>query len=91
MKSIEQSRKEWIEWLGGYGAGKLFDAIIYNCQGAESECQFCGRTITFDIVEGGGVPDWGDNGDYGCGSSPETTEEGCGGHLPLGLPRPPKS
>lgn len=44
------------------------------------------RQIPFnylDIVEGGGVPDWRtDDGDYGCGDSPETNDEGTGGHYP---------
>lgn len=29
-------RESWVNWLAGYDAGKLFDSIIANCQGAES-------------------------------------------------------
>jgi hypothetical protein len=77
-------KRQWVAWLEGYGAAGLFDSIMASCQGAESTCRYCGETITFDITEGGGVPDWGVDGDYGCPCSPDTDDEGTGGHLPVG-------
>ena len=79
-------RKQWAKWLRGYTPEKLFDAILHNCQGAESECIYCGQPVYFDIVEGGGVPDWKTkDGDYGCPESPDTSEDGCGSHMPKGV------
>jgi hypothetical protein len=72
----------------------LFDSIIANVQGAESTCRYCGQTILCDIVEGGGVPDWKTrDGDYGCSYHPLTVndtekDEGCYGHMPLGVEIP---
>ena len=82
--SPSDARRDWIKWLSGYGAGKFYDAFLRNAQGAEGKCQYCGEAICLDIVEGGGIADWGNDGDYGCIASPETTEEGCGSHLPFG-------
>ena len=46
----------------------------------------CNQVILFDIVEGGGVQEWKRiEGDYGCDSSPETDDEACGSHLPVGI------
>lgn len=81
------TRESWIRWLKGYDPGELFDSIIRTCQGAVSRCQYCREAIRFDITEGGGVPDWGNNGDYGCPDSPDTSDEGTGGHLPIGVER----
>ena len=90
---LKKSRAEWVAWLRTYGAGQLFDAIIKTCQGAESKCVHCGQKIYFDIVEGGGVPDWGSSFsdtphlglDYGCSNSPDSDDEGTGGHEPRKL------
>lgn len=83
-------KQEWVAWLQSYGLDKFFDAFISTAQGAESECIHCGQKIYLDIVEGGGVPDWGSsfgslsNGlDYGCPDSPDTGDEGTGGHEPI--------
>lgn len=89
IKVTEQDRSSWVKWLETYGAEKLFDSIIRNVQNVESECVHCGEKIYCDIVEGGGVPDWGTkvsgcNGlDYGCPDSPDTGEDGTGGHEPI--------
>lgn len=81
--TFEQSREQWTNWLDGYGSGKFFDSFIRNVQGAKGTCVQCGENIYLDIVEGGGVPDWRtENGDYGCGDSPDTNADGTGGHLP---------
>lgn len=38
------------------------------------------------IAEGGGIPDWRTaDGDYGCDNSPDTSEDGTGGHMPRKL------
>lgn len=87
-KTTKKDRAEWVAWLRSYGAGKFFDAFVQTAQGAESDCVHCGQKIYLDIVEGGGVPDWGSrikgiSGlDYGCPESPFTNAEGTGGHKP---------
>jgi hypothetical protein len=84
-----KAKTSWILWLADYGLGKFFDAMIYSVQGAESTCKHCGEKIYCDIVEGGGVPDWGSampgigGLDYGCSESPDTCEDGTGGHEPV--------
>jgi hypothetical protein len=89
-------KENWMSWLRGYvasdGGACLFDSLIRSLQGAESVCQHCGEPIFCDIVEGGGVPDWGTRFpdeigglDYGCGMSPDTNEEGTGSHCPVGV------
>lgn len=85
-------KRAWELWLAQYGATRLFDAFVANCQGARSVCQYCGQFIYLDIREGGGIPDWGaaypDGAlDYGCFNSPETSSEGTGGHMPIKLVR----
>lgn len=85
--TAKQSRTAWIKWLEKYGIGKFYDAFLRTAQYAESECVYCGEKIYLDIVEGGGVPDWGSRIgtdakglDYGCSNSPETDADGTGGH-----------
>jgi hypothetical protein len=74
--------------LASYGVDKFYDAFLRNAQGAESRCVHCNAPIYLDIVEGGGIPDWGTReegsvgGDYGCQSSPDSDGDGCGGHEP---------
>lgn len=81
-------KANWVSWLRSYGAGKFFDAFVALAQDAESTCVYCGEKIYLDIVEGGGVPDWRTaGGDYGCDNSPDTDEEGTGGHMPKRLGR----
>lgn len=89
---MKKSRAEWVAWLRGYGAAQFFDAFVRTAQYAESECVYCGQKIYLDIVEGGGVPDWGSafgdrsaGLDYGCPDSPDTTDEETGGHEPKKL------
>jgi hypothetical protein len=83
---MQQTKSAWVSWLATYGADKFFDAFMANAQNALSTCVHCGEEIYLDIAEGGGVPDWSSNdelgGDYGCLHSPDTTEEGTGGHFP---------
>lgn len=87
----EQARAGWIKWLEDFGIGAFYDAFITHAQGAQASCRHCGEQIYLDIVEGGGVPDWGsamdgiDGLDYGCPNSPDTDEEGTGGHDPRKL------
>ena len=83
----KNAKADWVSWLKSYGAAKFFDAFIRTAQYAESVCVHCGQKIYLDIVEGGGVPDWGsafkegERGlDYGCHESPDTDAEGTGGH-----------
>ena len=78
----ERERADWIAWLNGYGAGAFYDAFMRTAQDAQSRCSQCGETIYLDIREGGGVPDWAADGDYGCWASPDTDEDGVGGHEP---------
>ena len=77
-----ESRAAWIKWLESMGADYFYDAFLRTAQGAASRCVQCGQRITLDIVEGGGVPDWSADGDYGCDASPDANDDGCGGHEP---------
>lgn len=87
----ENAKESWVEWLANYGLEKFYDSMIYAVQGAASRCVHCGQTIYCDIVEGGGVPDWHDGtGDYGCPDSPDTNDEGTGGHEPVKFKPKPK-
>lgn len=79
--SFDKARRDWIRWLEGYGAGAFYDSMLDSIQGAEGRCLHCGQPIYLDIVEGGGIPDWRTkDGDYGCVESPDTNDEGTGGH-----------
>jgi hypothetical protein len=88
---IEKAKKDWLEWLKVYGADKFLDAFMRTAHGAESTCIYCKQPIYLDMLEGGGVADWGTtisgvHGlDYGCSNSPDTDEEGTGGHMPRRL------
>lgn len=81
-----KEKTSWAKWLESYGAEKFFEAFMRNAQNAISHCRYCGEEIYLDIAEGGGVPDWSTNdtigGDYGCGESPDTGEDGTGSHMP---------
>lgn len=82
---MKTNREQWAKWLETYGAEKFYDAFMKSAQGARSVCIQCGHFIYLDIEEGGGIPDWKtSNGDYGCGNSPDTNEDGTGGHIPSG-------
>lgn len=83
MKTTKAERQSWANWLAGYGGQKFATALARNVQGAKSRCTQCKQDIYLDFFEGGGVGDWKTrDGDYGCDESPETTAEGCGGHMP---------
>jgi hypothetical protein len=85
-----EQKAAWVAWLATYGPDKFFDAFVATAQNAQSTCKHCGEPIYLDIVEGGGVPDWGslDNHglDYGCPKSPDTTADATGGHVPIKCP-----
>lgn len=81
------TREEWVKWLKDYGADKFYDAFMRTVEGAESTCVQCGKAIKVDISIGGGVPDWSADGDFGCNESPDTNEEGTGGHVAHGTAR----
>ena len=82
----DELRTGWIAWFERFGAAKFYDAFMRNAQYAESRCVHCREPIYLDIAEGGGVPDWRtDDGDYGCGDSPATNDEGTGSHMPVRL------
>ena len=77
-----ESRDSWVKWLTQYGLKKFAKSLIRNVQGCQSTCVHCNQTIYLDFFEGGGVGDWGIDGDYGCPQSPDTNDEGTGGHHP---------
>lgn len=80
--------RSWVKWLAGYGGQKFAASLAHNVQGAESQCTQCRAPIYLDFFEGGGVGDWKTaDGDYGCDRSPDTTEDGTGGHMPRRLGR----
>lgn len=45
-------------------------------------CQHCRQAIYPVIVWTSGVIDWEIDGDSGCDASPDTDEDGTGGHVP---------
>lgn len=89
MQATQQDKSQWVKWVTSYDKSRLFDMLVLTIQGAKSRCVNCGEDIYCDIVEGGGIPDWGTKFsddipglDYGCGASPDTNEDGTGGHEP---------
>ena len=78
-----KAKESWCNWLRTYGIEAFYDSMIAQVQGAKGTCKYCGETIYCDIVEGGGCPDWGIDGDYGCPDSPDTGPNGTGGHAPI--------
>lgn len=80
---METAKLNWVDWLEDYWADKFYDAFMKYAQNAKGSCLYCGNDIYLNIPEIGGIPDWKlRDGDYGCNQSPETNEEGCGGHKP---------
>jgi hypothetical protein len=80
---MEEQKAAWLKWLESYGTDKFLDMFLYNVEGASSRCAYCGERIYVDVLIGGGVPDWStEDGDFGCWASPETCEDGVGGHMP---------
>lgn len=83
MKITNKQKDEWIRWLDTYGARNFLDSFLRNVENAESTCIYCKQKIYVDVLIGGGVPDWStEDGDFGCDKSPETDDEGAGGHMP---------
>jgi hypothetical protein len=86
LNRLKQDKQNWLSWLQEYGAEKFLDSFLSNVEGAESTCKHCGETIYLDLLVGGGCPDWStEDGDYGCSDSPDTDEDGTGGHAPQRL------
>lgn len=85
MPRYTKSQKQsWVSWLTNYGLMKFLNAFLSNVEGAESTCRHCHQKIYVDVMVGGGVPDWSTkDGDFGCHESPDTNDEGCGGHEPV--------
>jgi hypothetical protein len=82
-KQTKTAKQSWLKWLQMYTAEKFLDSFLANVENAEGTCTYCGEKIYVDVLVGGGVPDWSTEcGDFGCGNSPDTTDEGCGGHMP---------
>jgi len=80
-RNTETEAKQWATWLHRYGAEAFYHSFMASSQDAKGRCIYCQNDIFLDMAEGGGVPDWKtDDGDYGCDNSPDTTEDGCGGH-----------
>lgn len=78
---------QWLDWLAQPGMVEaLIVSALKHCHGAKARCTYCEQAITLDCGVGtGGVFDWHADGDYGCPDSPETSDEGVGGHLPVGV------
>lgn len=83
MSHTQEAKQQWLEWLDEHGAEDFLDAFLRDVEGAESTCIHCGEKIYVDVMIGGGVADWSTHdGDFGCPNSPETNDEGTGGHTP---------
>jgi len=84
VRHTKKAKKDWLRWLETYGAEKFLDLFLRNVEGAIGTCRYCHQPISVDVLIGGGVPDWStDGGDFGCEASPETDDEGMGGHMPV--------
>jgi hypothetical protein len=84
--NMRSTAPQLADWLAGYGAEPFFKIFLDVAQDAESTCAQCGQRVYLDIAEGGGCPDWRTlEGDYGCADSPDTTDDGTGGHVPRKL------
>jgi hypothetical protein len=82
----QQQKAEWLKWFKNYGAEKFLDSFLRSVEGAESVCVHCGQKIYVDVLIGCGVPDWSTkDGDFGCEKSPDTCDDGTGGHEPRKL------
>ena len=80
----EAEKQSWVKWLEGYGAINFLEAFLLNVEGAKSTCRHCGEKIYVDVMIGGGVADWStEDGDFGCPDSPDTNDDGTGGHEPV--------
>ena len=84
MRFTKAEKQSWVDWLNGYGLRQFLDSFLYTVEGAESTCCQCGEKIYVDVMIGGGCPDWSTkDGDFGCPLSPDTNDEGTGGHAPI--------
>ena len=84
MKYKKVEKESWVNWLVDYGLMKFLNSFLRSVEGAQSTCRHCGEKIYVDVMIGGGVPDWSTrDGDFGCPKSPDTDEEGTGGHEPI--------
>ena len=91
MRYTKAQKQSWVDWLTGYGLLKFLNSFLHNVEGAQSTCRHCGETIYVDVMVGGGVPDWStEDGDFGCPNSPDTNDEGTGGHMPIKRKRTPR-
>jgi len=83
MATQQKAQRDWVKWLDGYGAEKFLGHFLRNVEGAKGRCIQCGQDIFVDVLLGGGIADWStDDGDFGCINSPDTCEDGTGGHMP---------
>ena len=84
MRRITKKQKQaWVKWLTTYTPEQFLESFLENVEGAVSTCQYCERQISVNVTIGGGVVDWGIDGDFGCNASPDTDDEGTGGHMPV--------
>ena len=84
MRYDKTEKQSWVNWLKNYGPMKFLNSFLRNVEGAQSTCRHCGEKIYVDVMIGGGVPDWStEEGDFGCSNSPDSDEEGTGGHTPI--------
>ena len=83
LSKLKRDKENWVDWLKSYGAEKFLESFLDSVEGAQSTCKHCGQRIYVDVLIGGGVPDWStEDGDFGCGESPDTGKYGTGGHEP---------
>ena len=81
---MRSTAKQLASWLEHYGAEPFFEIVLDICQDARGRCKHCEEPIFLDFADGGGCPDWcTEGGDYGCADSPDTTDDGTGGHAPM--------
>jgi len=83
MATQTKAKREWVKWVEWYGTERFLNHFLRNVEGAKGCCIQCKQDIYVDVLIGGGIADWStEDGDFGCHNSPETTDEGMGGHMP---------
>ena len=62
-----------------------YSRVIREQYRDSAECLWCGCVVDWDPPADTSDPrqvgDWNDDGDFGCGESPDTGEDGTGGHV----------
>jgi hypothetical protein len=88
IRVCDEEGKEIVYWIVDEieeAPGEIMSALVnYAAYGKPERCVYCGLTVyNARHLSGSIAPDWATSGgDFGCGDSPDTNEEGTGDHVP---------